>query len=221
MAKVKGPLLSISARGQIGKSQVYASWKGVPYARQHVTPNNPRTTAQTLTRNVFKSMDDEWKRLGPLSRAPWEAAVKGRPLTARNKVMSSNIPLLRGEADMAKFVASPGALGGLPPTNLVVAATASTGEIEFTVTSPQEPVGWTLDSITVQALKDRDPAVIATDFPLEDEDLAPNAGGDTVVTLTGADGGVLYQASAWLVWTRPDGVVAYGQSLIDSVTPLA
>jgi hypothetical protein len=220
MAKTKSPLLSLSARGQIGKSQVYGTWRGVPYVRQHVIPSNPNTTQQQVTRNTFKALSDLWKLMGTIARAPWDAATTGRPLTNRNQFIKSNLPDLRGEADMALFIGSPGAKGGLPPSAVAAAATVSSGELEVTVTSPAEPTDWTLESISVIAFKDRDPAISPSDFPVEDEDLAPTADGDTVITLTGLDN-VLYQASAWTVWTRPDGYTAYGLALTDSATPLA
>lgn len=219
MAKVRGPLLSLSARGQIAQSQVYATWRGVPYSRVYAVPANPRTTAQQSTRNVFTSIDDQWKHLFALSRAPWEAAVVGRPLVARNQLMRSNIPVLRGETDMLNWVASPGANGGLGPVNLAIAPNANPGELEFTVTCGKEPTGWTLEAVVAHAFLDRDPATRPTDFATEDENVTPVVDGDTTITLDGLTGGSLYIGAAWTRWTRPDGVTAYGISLTDSATP--
>lgn len=50
MAKVNGPLLSLSARGQLGKALVYSGWKGLHTVRQHVIPANPQTSAQVAQR---------------------------------------------------------------------------------------------------------------------------------------------------------------------------
>jgi len=57
MATVKGPLLSMDASGQIAKTQVYGSWKGIAYSRRYVVPSNPKSTEQTLTRNTFKFLN--------------------------------------------------------------------------------------------------------------------------------------------------------------------
>lgn len=219
MAKVKGPILSMSARGQIGKSQVYAAWRGIQYARQHVDPANPRTTAQTTTRNVFTAVDDAWKKMGALARAPWDLAVRGRPLVARNMLMSTNIPAWRGMADRTGWVGSPGALGGLAPVNVAATGGAASGEIDVTVTAPPEPVDWTLASAIATAMIDGDPEVRLSEFVQENEDPAAVADGDTTITISGLTGGELYVVSAWLEWTRPDGSRAYGSS--ETVTATA
>lgn len=46
MAKVTGPLMSMSASGQVGKAIVFAAWKGVNYVRQYVIPSNPESEDQ-------------------------------------------------------------------------------------------------------------------------------------------------------------------------------
>lgn len=46
MAKVSGPLMSMSASGSVGKSIVFSIWKGVAYVRQWLKPSNPQSTDQ-------------------------------------------------------------------------------------------------------------------------------------------------------------------------------
>lgn len=46
MAKVTGPLMSLSASGKIANTVVFAGWKGVQYARKYVIPANPESVAQ-------------------------------------------------------------------------------------------------------------------------------------------------------------------------------
>lgn len=46
MAKVTGPLMSISASGKIADSLVFFGWKGVQTVRGWVTPSNPQSTGQ-------------------------------------------------------------------------------------------------------------------------------------------------------------------------------
>ena len=53
MAKLKAPLLSFGARGQIAKSAVYFPWKGVDAVREYVIPANPRSTAQVTQRGYL------------------------------------------------------------------------------------------------------------------------------------------------------------------------
>lgn len=60
MAKVKGPLMSMGATGQLGKSLVFMTWKGIKDVRTHVVPANPRSDGQVAQRNVMKSAVASW-----------------------------------------------------------------------------------------------------------------------------------------------------------------
>jgi len=221
MAKVKGPLLSLSASGQIGKAIVFGDWRGVKYARQHVTPANPQTTAQTLTRNTFQFGDDQFKRMLTLAQSVFLAAAVGKPFTARNVFIKNFVSLLRGDADFTNFVSSPGVNGGLPMLSFAAVQSVTTGEIDFTVEIPPVPVGWVHDAIVYTAFLDRSPDTQMTDFVTEGEDLAAAwAAGPPPVstfTLSGLDASASYAVSAFMRSTRADGVIAYGISNTDLV----
>ena len=60
MAKVKGPLLSMDARGQLGKSLVFLGWKGIKTVRSHVTPANPRSAGQITQRGRMGNAVFQW-----------------------------------------------------------------------------------------------------------------------------------------------------------------
>lgn len=53
MAKVTGPLMSMSASGSIGKSIVFSIWKGVAYVRQWLKPANPQSADQGDVRIIL------------------------------------------------------------------------------------------------------------------------------------------------------------------------
>lgn len=213
MAKTTSPILSIGAKGQIGKSLVFGTWRGVKYARQLVTPSNPNTSEQQTTRNTFKALSATWKRLGSTARAPFDTAANGRPLTPRNQYTKSNLSDLRGQSDLSNYEGSPGALGGIPPTSLTATTGSSSGEIDIDVGAPSEPTGWTLDSINYVAMLDRDPATDPSDFPVEAQETTVTAGSTNSYTISGLDAGQDYMVSVWTEWTRPDGRTAYGASL--------
>ena len=73
MAKVKGPLLSISARGKIAKTLVFLSWKGIDTVRKYVIPTNPKSTDQQKQRGYFSDAIDAWHTDGynSLDVAAW------------------------------------------------------------------------------------------------------------------------------------------------------
>ena len=60
MAKVKGPLFSLSASGQIAKTLVYGDWKGIDVVRKYVIPANPNTAAQQTQRGYFGNAVEDW-----------------------------------------------------------------------------------------------------------------------------------------------------------------
>ncbi len=71
MAKLKAPLFSLGASGQIGKALVYFGWKGLNVVREHVVPSNPKTTAQTTQRGYLTDA---------VTRVHWAQARATNPL---------------------------------------------------------------------------------------------------------------------------------------------
>ncbi|GAI66183.1 unnamed protein product, partial [marine sediment metagenome] len=53
MAKLKAPLMSLGASGQLGKSLVFFGWKGLDVVREYVIPSNPQTDLQTTQRDYL------------------------------------------------------------------------------------------------------------------------------------------------------------------------
>lgn len=64
MAKVKAPLMSFDARGQIAKSLVYLGWKGLKTVRQYVIPANPKSAGQQTQRGYFAAAVEDWHTEG-------------------------------------------------------------------------------------------------------------------------------------------------------------
>lgn len=88
MAKVKAPLLSFSASGQIAKALVYFTWKGIGVVRQHVIPANPQTPLQDIQRGYFGDAVDEWHdtKYTASDVAAWNryAAILAKPMSGFN-----------------------------------------------------------------------------------------------------------------------------------------
>lgn len=53
MAKLKGPLFSLGASQQLGKTLVFFGWKGLDLVREYVIPANPKTSGQTTQRGYM------------------------------------------------------------------------------------------------------------------------------------------------------------------------
>jgi len=212
MAKTTAPLLSFDGRGQIGKTQVYASWKGRPYARRYAIPSNPNTSEQVLTRSVFGWLQQVYKFAPSLFTAAWEAYATGKVMTARNAFSKFNTGVLRPETDLLLMTFSPGALGGIPAATQTF--TPAAGQITIAATAPATiPTGWTLQALIGAVIPQQDPHS-GTEYVVDaDEDLTA-AYSIVFAGLAAGD----YMAAAWLRWLRPDGKIAYSPSVADEVT---
>jgi len=209
MAKITAPLLSFGARGQIGKAQVYATWRGISYARQHVIPANPRTQEQQLTRSIFTTLSSMWAAAPPEMHTAWNVQAMGRPYTGRNNFMGTNTRALRTAEDFADFTASPGALSGISPASITVTKNLVDNELDVTVSVPSPPPGWSALKVHAVAFYDSSPPANWSGPILYAEGPADPG----TLTFTGLDLDKPIVVSAWITWQRPDTRTAYGRSL--------
>jgi hypothetical protein len=213
MAKTTAPLLGFGAAGQIGKAQVYASWKGRGYARRYVIPANPKSVSQMQTRNVFSFLMAMWKTATADFQAPWTAFASGQALTNRNALAKFNVKNLRTATDLHLLTFSPGAKGGIAPASIGITAGAS--QLTVALGTPVIPAGWAIVAGVAAAVKSQDPhsGTAFTVFSATDL-VTPYA-----PIITGLTTGTLYDVGGWFVWTKPDLTTAYGTSLQATGTP--
>lgn len=86
MVRVKAPLMSLDASGTVGKSIVFASWKGRNYVRRHAIPANPSSGLQVGIRAVFKFVAQNYATLAAGDITDWTnlaAADNITPLDAQ------------------------------------------------------------------------------------------------------------------------------------------
>lgn len=206
MAVVTGPLLSVSAGGQVGKTQVYSTWRGIPYVRRYTQPSNPKTTGQTSTRSVFAWLSSVWKVAPSFLTDPWNAFATGQPFLGRNAFIGKNTKVLRPGVDLSEFIGSPGSKGGPPPSGMT--ATGGTGHVVVAVAQPTPPSGWTLSGASVAMLRQQDPHSGTTFVVSGGTLVTPFTGGTLTVPAVGT-----YEVSAWSKWSKSDGSVAYSPSI--------
>lgn len=213
MSKTVAPLLSFDARGQLGQTLVYSSWKGRAYARRYVIPANPQTAAQTLTRDVFKGLNSIWRFMPAAAQAAWNLYADNSRITARNAWLKANVSPLREAVDLIPITVSPSAGSGLSADAIAVAATI--GGATVSVDPPTLPAGWTIANVHALAIRDQDPHGATTaQIVTASDNVAPYD-----LTLTGMDTGIRYIVGAWIEYTKPDGSPAYGAALQSTVTP--
>lgn len=211
MAKTTAPNLSLSSRGTVAKTLVSSSWRGRQYVRRHVVPANPKTTAQTTTRNTFSFLMAVWKLLDAQVQAVWTLYAKGQPLTDRNAFAKLNIAALRSGTDLSAMKMSGGAKGGLPLS--AFSATGGAGTISTTVTVPSLPTGWSITKSIAVAIK-QEAAATGTDHTTTTETASSTP---WEPAFSGMAAGT-YAVFGFLQFTKDDGSTCYGPSSYTTAT---
>jgi hypothetical protein len=103
MAVVKAPFLSMSARGQVGKTLVSFNWKGLNVMRSHVVPANPETEAQTTHRTLWSDMVYAWRNFftSATERTAWNLAAlnSANPQSGFNVAMAAMVRICADNPD--------------------------------------------------------------------------------------------------------------------------
>lgn len=123
MVKVKAPFGGLSASGTLGGAFVFASTKGVQYARAHAIPSNPNTPLQQATRAMMAFLGIQWSGMTAEQQDSWDAATVGAGASDFNAFIKANMkrftqfqwPLIK--SDQAAGTAP--VLGTLTPTGEV------------------------------------------------------------------------------------------------------
>jgi len=159
-------------------------------------------------------VDDVRVRFAPAGFSdPWDAYVKGKVLTPRNAFSKFNIPLLRPAVDVQDMVFSPGSLGGISPASVI--ATPGNDQISVAIAAPAlAPSGWTILKAVAVAIADQDPQ----SGTLYEMTLGEDLTSTYTIVLAGLSE-VLHVVGGYLVWTRPDGLLAYSPSMNTTATP--
>ncbi len=196
MARLTAPLLSFEGSGQIARTQVYSTWKGIPYARRYTVPANPRSTGQVQTRSVFSWLNFIWRTAPADFTAPWRAAVVGRPLIDRNLFIKQNLPLLRTAGSLDGMVFSPGAKGGIAST---ITITPGAGQLTFAGSDPTPlPSGWSIVALVGAAIKEQDPEADVDFEVFTVTDLTTPFS----AVMSGLEATTDYAAAGWWVYQR-------------------
>lgn len=101
MAKVKGPLFSLSASGQIAKTLVYGDWKGIDIVRKYVIPANPKSDDQQTQRGYFGAAVEDWHTDGftALDVAAWNLYALAQKIAASGFNMLVKLKILAAVAE--------------------------------------------------------------------------------------------------------------------------
>lgn len=95
MAVVRGPLLSMDASGNVGRTVTFSHWKGRNVLRKRVIPANPRSGLQTGVRAGLRVSATKYKTLTATNKANWLALAKTSKITPANAMQRFNQPRVR------------------------------------------------------------------------------------------------------------------------------
>ena len=123
MAKVTGPLFSVSASGTVGKAFTFGIWKGIQYVREWFKPYNPKSAKQTNIRTALTLLVEKWQGLGSGPQGAWNDFASG------SQMSGFNIFVQRG---LKAYIADPGI--DVVPT-----------DVDYTGTPPSE--NWTWNAV--------------------------------------------------------------------------
>lgn len=80
MAKVQGPLMSVSASGSVANAATHRATKHGAVVQQKSKPTGPASEAQQRERLRFANAMHQWDQLTTEQRAPWVLLATTHPL---------------------------------------------------------------------------------------------------------------------------------------------
>jgi hypothetical protein len=132
MAKVTGPLMSISASGTFGGTLVFAEWNGRPYVRKHIIPPNPKSAMQTGVRAMWKFLSKYWHTIAALTQATWASIADPQKISNFNAYMQANMDRWQNFSPPSE--ANPAAAASTPLTVTTQTLTGHSGFATIAVT---------------------------------------------------------------------------------------
>ena len=91
MAKVKGPLMSVSASGSIANTLTMLRASARNIAKKKSQPGSPPSAAQLARRAFYRQAANDWSALDANAKAAWKPAADARQVTPFNAYMSARL----------------------------------------------------------------------------------------------------------------------------------
>lgn len=95
MVKLTAPLLSLDARGQLGKSLIYAKHGQTNYAKAYNVPANPKSALQVAQRTIVSFITKQWALLSAPYQALWSELAALRSTTPYHAYLYYNLDRYR------------------------------------------------------------------------------------------------------------------------------
>lgn len=151
MAKLKTPLLSLSASGSIGDVLSFANSSGQNLVRTKPSPTDPKSLAQMYHRWDYQDYAEYWHSLTPAQKQTWETNARRLKITGFNYWMRTYLNTLPDIAarwrldepsgiiayDSSKYATNGTISGASPTTGLIGGARHFITDDYIEITCPQ------------------------------------------------------------------------------------
>ena len=155
MAKVKSPLMSFSATGQLAKSLVFSTWKGIDDVRQYVVPANPRSAGQVAQRGLMTDAVALWhsstRNTDDAAAFNIRASVEANPMSGFNIFCKECIAAYQASEEptaSSTFTVDTNTGGSIAFAVTLITGLTVTYQIGLKATVLGAPVSMTEDGVT-------------------------------------------------------------------------
>lgn len=99
MAKVTGPLYSVSASGTVAKSFTFGVWKGIQWVRGWVKGANPNTSDQQIVRARVTAAVGSWHDEDGAVKSFWDDEAASLAMSGYNLYVKRYVEYMRDNAE--------------------------------------------------------------------------------------------------------------------------
>lgn len=141
------PLIS-SLSGKVADA-VFATWKGRPYVRERVIPENPQTASQQAVRDALSESVALWQALSALRQNAFDLGASGLAISGYNDMVGRNRSHVQAEDGLFGPRYNPDATDPRLdiPTDLAYDSEPGAGQATFTWTDPGQGADYMLGYI--------------------------------------------------------------------------
>lgn len=132
MATVTGPLLSVQAYGQFGKTIIYERLGGATYAKEYKVPANNRFPSQVGIRAMVYFLTKLWHDLPAVTKATWSPLARSAEYSTFNAFFTLNMK--RWAVDLPPLIADAEISAAAYDPVLAITATGGDGQVELAIT---------------------------------------------------------------------------------------
>lgn len=111
MVKLVGPMLSLEARGALGKAITYKHTRGRSTCGRWFRPSNPQTQAQMSIRGWNRRIASAWAGVPTDRQASWQTTAADRRIAPYHAYLSANMKLWMQQRAATQVAGAPGTLG--------------------------------------------------------------------------------------------------------------